>query len=148
MTLLNYSDDSIDMEIQTIEHPNENELEPIVNGVMEYGLSQVNGVRPRKWAFHAKNNGELIAGATGRDHYSQFYLDNIWVKEEYRSRGIGTSIHEKVTACAKRCGCRRVQLNTLNPKAVTLYQRLGYEILAEIDDYADGFKLYYMAKVI
>ncbi len=136
------------MKIETIENPSENEVDSIVKGVMEYGLSKVNEVIPRKWAFHAKSSGELIGGATGRDHFSQFYLDNIWVKEEHRSRGLGASIHEEVTACAKRCGCRRIQLNTLNSKAVKFYQKLGYEILAEIDDYTDGFTLYYMARII
>lgn len=133
------------MEIETIENPSEFEVQPIINGVMEYGLSQVNGVVPRKWAFHAKKSNELIGGATGRDHFSQFYLDNIWVKEEYRSKGIGESIHKEVVACAKKCGCRKIQLNTLNEKAAKFYSGLGYATLSVIEDYVDGFNLYYMA---
>ena len=136
------------MKIATLENPSDSDVEPIINGVMEYGLSQVSGVMPRIWAFHAMDCSELVGGATGRDHFSQFYLDNIWVKEEYRIKGIGKNIHEEEIACARKCGCRRVQLNTLNSKAVKFYLRLGYEILAEIEGYVDGFNLYYMAKTI
>ncbi len=134
------------MEMTIIENPSKSEIEPIVKGVMEYGLSQVSGIMPRKWAFHVRDGNDLIGGATGRDHLSQFYLDNIWVKEQLRSKGIGTKIHDEVITCAKNCGCRRVQLNTLNSKAVAFYRKLGYEILAEIEGYVDSFSLYYMAK--
>ncbi|MCU7917883.1 MAG: GNAT family N-acetyltransferase [Candidatus Thiodiazotropha sp. (ex Epidulcina cf. delphinae)] len=136
------------MEITAIEDPNELDSKPIEDGVMEYGLMQVNETAPKKWAFYAKNCGELIGGAIGRVHFSQFYLDNIWVKEDARSRGIGESVHQKVVACAERYGCRRIQLNTLNEKAVKFYRRLGYETLAMIEDYVDGFNLYYMAREI
>lgn len=136
------------MKISTIEDPNSEESKPIEDGITEYGLSQVNGIAPKKWAFHAVEAGEIVGGAIGRVHFSQFYLDNIWVKEEFRSEGLGTKIHESVVACAKQCACQRIQLNTLNEKAIGFYTRLNYEILATIEGYVDGFNLYYMAKKI
>ena len=136
------------MELITIEDPNENEIEPIVNGVIEYGLSQVGGIKPGKWAFHAKDSNMIIGGAIGRNHFSQFYLDHIWVEEANRSKGIGRQIHSEVIACAESCGCKRIQLNSLNKAAVTFYRGMGYETLATIEEYVDGFTLYYMAKRI
>ena len=136
------------MEVSTIEEPSPEESKPIEVGIMEYGLSQVNGIAPKKWAFHAMENGEIIGGATGRVHFSQFYLDNIWVKEEFRSKGIGTRLHEAIIACAKQSACKRIQLNTLNEKAVEFYVGLSYETLAVIEGYVDGFNLYYMARKI
>ena len=115
---------------------------------MEYGLSQVQNKLPRSWAFHAKDDNIIIGWAIGRDHFSQFYLDHIWVKEEFRSKGLGSKIHEQVLQCANSCGCTRIQLNTLNKKAVDFYKKLGYSTLAIIEEYIDGFDLYYMAKKI
>ncbi|OUS26099.1 hypothetical protein A9Q99_19170 [Gammaproteobacteria bacterium 45_16_T64] len=136
------------MMITTIEDPTAEESKPIEDGVLEYGLSQVGGVMPTKWAFHATSENKIIGGATGRVHLSQFYLDNLWVLESLRSRGYGTAIHEVVVARAQLCGCKRIQLNTLNEKAVALYTRLDYENIATVHGYADGFTLYYMAKEI
>ena len=136
------------MEVLTIENPNEQDTKPIEQGVMQYGLLQVGGEIPRKWAFHMKVENKIIGGATGRDHFSQFYLDNIWVKEEYRSKGIGQRIHEDVVACAERCGCNRILLSTLNKRASQFYRKLGYEHLAVIEEYVVGFNLIYMAKII
>ncbi|HBC57099.1 MAG TPA: hypothetical protein DCZ03_08040 [Gammaproteobacteria bacterium] len=136
------------MDVTRIEDPKTDDSKAIDDGVMEYGLSQVNGVLPKKWAFVAKEEGEVIGGATGRVHFSQFYLDNLWVKENHRSKGYGTRIHSAVMSCAKEQGCKRIQLNTLNKKAVGLYRRLNYETVAVIEGYVDGFNLYYMAKQI
>jgi ribosomal protein S18 acetylase RimI-like enzyme len=136
------------METITIENPDENDTKPIEDGVSQYGLMQVDGKTPRKWAFHIRDSNELIGGATGRDHFSQFYLDNIWVKDEHRSKGIGKILHDEVIACAKNCSCKRILLSTLNNKAVTFYRKLGYKQLTVIEEYVDGFNLYYMARDI
>ncbi|MDX9990270.1 GNAT family N-acetyltransferase [Thiothrix unzii] len=136
------------MNLITIENPKEDETKPIINGIIEYGLSQVQNKLPRSWAFHAKDENIIVGGAIGRDHFSQFYLDHIWVREEFRSKGLGSHIHEQILDCASSCGCRRIQLNTLNKRAVDFYTKLGYSTLAIIEEYVDGFDLYYMAKEI
>jgi GNAT superfamily N-acetyltransferase len=136
------------MEMLTIENPDEKDTKPIEEGVMQYGLLQVDGEKPRKWAFHMKDNGKIIGGATGRDLFSQFYLDNIWVKEEYRSMGIGEEIHKEVVACAIKCDCNKILLSTLNRRASKFYKKLGYETLAVIEEYVIGFNLIYMEKKI
>ncbi|MGL5404927.1 MAG: GNAT family N-acetyltransferase [Acinetobacter sp.] len=136
------------MNLTTIENPKDDETKPIINGIMEYGLSQIQNRLPRLWAFHAKSGDIIVGGAVGRDHFSQFYLDHLWVKEELRSKGLGSRIHEQVLQCANSCGCKRIQLNTLNKRAVDFYIKLGYSTLAIIEEYVDGFDLYYMAKEI
>jgi ribosomal protein S18 acetylase RimI-like enzyme len=136
------------METLTIENPDEKDTKPIEDGVFQYGLLQVGSKAPRKWAFHIRDLDGLLGGATGRDHFSQFYLDYIWVKEEHRSKGMGKILHEEVVACAQVCGCKRILLSTLNLDAVHFYRKLGYKQLTVIEDYVDGFDLYYMARSI
>ena len=136
------------MEILKISSPTSDDVKSVVDGVVEYGLSQVDGIMTEQWVIHAVENGEIIGGATGRIHFHQSYLDNLWVKYELRNQGIGSKIHEEVVEISTRSSCSRIQLNTLNLQAVKLYKRLGYEILAEIEGYVDGFCLYYMAKKI
>jgi len=136
------------MNVTFIDDPSEKACKPIENGVLEYGLSEINGDLPKKYAFHACDSGKLIGGAVGRVHLSQCYLDNIWVSEAFRSKGVAKIIHAEVVAYAEMCGCKKIQLNTLNKKAVKLYQQLGYQELAVIKGYADGFDLHYMAKEI
>jgi GNAT superfamily N-acetyltransferase len=121
------------MKISIIENPKDEETSSIEKGVFDYGLAQVEGIVPTKWAFHAVEDGELLGGATGRLHLTQFYLDLVWVKEEFRSKGIGTGILNFILKFAQENRCRRILLNTLNVNAVRLYKRLGYKTLTVID---------------
>jgi hypothetical protein len=64
---INCSEHIIRIGIIIIDNPNQSEVDSIVNYVIEYGLSQVKGVIPRKCAFHVNSrNADIIGGATGR----------------------------------------------------------------------------------
>ena len=54
-------------------------------------------------------------------------------------------MHDSVLELAANLSCSRIQLNTLNIRAVAFYKNLGYETLAIIGEYVDGFDLYYLS---
>lgn len=60
------------------------------------------------------------------------YLDDIYVKEPYRSYGIGSALLRKVFEDARAEGCKRVRWQVLNwnEPAIQVYKRYN----AEIDD--------------
>jgi len=133
------------VKLTIIEQPTTDDTSPIINGVLEYGLDQIGGVLPKNFAIHGKIGNELVGGATGRQHFTQFYLDNLWVHQNFRSKGYGTIMHDSVLELAANLSCSRIQLNTLNIRAVAFYKNLGYETLAIIGEYVDGFDLYYLS---
>ncbi len=133
------------MNIYTIDKPKADDLAPIEEGVMNYGLAQVGNCLPELKAIHLRLDDVLIGGATGKLHFKQFYLDNLWVAESYRSQGYGRKIHEQVVECARNNDCTTIRLQTLNKKAVELYRKLDYAALAKIENYTEGFDLYHMA---
>ena len=132
------------MKISAIEAPSHIEIKPILDGIYEYGLAQICGVEPSQWAAVAKEKGAFIGGATGRVHLQQFYLENLWVKEAFRSQGLGTKLHGEILNIAYEHRCSRVLLNTLNERAVSFYLRLSYKELAVIKDYVPGYDLHYL----
>ena len=121
------------MEIAIIENPKKEQCEPIIQGVLEYGLSQIGGQKPKDTAFHVTNDTQLIGGATARKHFSQFYLDNLWIDREHRSLGIGKKLHQEILQYALKLESKRILLNTLNSRAVSFYKSLGYEEIAVIE---------------
>ena len=60
------------------------------------------------------------------------YLDDIYVKEEYRKLGIGKNLLRKVFEVAAAKGCKRVRWQVLgwNSNAINVYRKAG----ADIDD--------------
>lgn len=61
------------------------------------------------------------------------YLDDVYVKPEYRRKGIGTALIKSVIKEAKRVGATRVRWHVLNwnHRAIELYKKLGAEISDE-----------------
>jgi len=90
------------------------------------------------------NNNELI-GMTGlwtlTRLYSGKYLepDNVYVKNEYRSKGIGEHLIDWLEALAKKRNCEVIELNCYiaNEKGLNFWKKnnfkaLGYHFIKEI----------------
>lgn len=58
------------------------------------------------------------------------YLDDLYVKPEYRCKGIGTKLLKEILALAKKenCGRLRWQVLNWNTAAIKLYEKLGAKI--------------------
>ena len=55
------------------------------------------------------------------------YMDDLYIKPEFRSCGIGTKLIDKVISFAKDSGCHKVrwQVSNWNSPAITFYKKLG-----------------------
>ena len=58
------------------------------------------------------------------------YMDDIYIKHDYRSQGIGTKLINKVIDYAKTSGCKRLhwQVSNWNKPAISIYRKFGAEI--------------------
>ena len=64
------------------------------------------------------------------------YLMNIYVRQEYRGRGIGHTIVKMLVEKARQSGCGKIWLETTEG-ARTLYKSIGFKELTGIMKYAD-----------
>lgn len=81
----------------------------------------------------AKEGGEIVGNV-----FIKFYgtptepypnLEDLYVREDTRGRGVGTALLARSEALVRERGYSRVGLSvnpTLNPRAQALYERLGY----------------------
>ena len=61
------------------------------------------------------------------------FLEDLFVREEDRGRGLGRALAEAAIARARERGCRRIELdvNDANPAALALYEALGFSAWIE-----------------
>jgi ribosomal protein S18 acetylase RimI-like enzyme len=80
-------------------------------------------------------DGDLLVGAVQLivlpdpfRHRSLGLVENVFVKKEYRRRGIAFTMMNEVERLAKMtCHCEYIKLNAETDEAKALYRNLGYE---------------------
>lgn len=103
--------------------------------------------------FVAEINNDIVGFALYFYAYytwvgKSLYLDDIYIKPEYRGKGIGKLLLEKVIHTAKEKDCKRVRWQVLdwNHNAIEFYKKIGAEISSEWlncnlnQDYLKSFK--------
>lgn len=61
------------------------------------------------------------------------WLEDLFVRDRARGRGLGRALSEAALARARKRGCARVELdvNEANPAALALYEALGFSALSD-----------------
>lgn len=133
------------IDITVINTPSSSQIQPIIEGVQNYGESQVEGNAPIKRAFHIKRDGALIGGIVGSQQFERFYMSHLWIAEHCRAQGYGTQLLAECESVLKE-HCSSIILETLNAKAVNFYLKNDYEEVGRIHQYVKGFDLVHLLK--
>lgn len=91
--------------------------------------------------------GDQIIGTTGLHHYTWGPKENVWggwlaIHPDYQGKGYGFCTTTLMIKEAKKLGYKRYYLETSDhpklKKAVSLYKKLGFQKVGEIDGYMAG----------
>lgn len=136
-----------------IEESTREEYDLVDNGIVDYNLSKVPFEKEK--SFISINrvikglNGEVLGGINSILYcWNWLYVDVLWVKEEYRKEGYGSTLLNEVENIAKEKGCKLIHLDTFDFQAKDFYIKHGYEVFGVLDDCPMEHKRYYMKKNI
>ena len=116
------------------------EKEPDAALATEAGLLRDGfGPEPYFRCFMAEWQGEVAGFALYFFQYSTWegrpalYLEDLFVRETFRKRGIGVALFRKLAQTALECNCTRFQWECLdwNRPALDFYQSTGAQVLPE-----------------
>jgi ribosomal protein S18 acetylase RimI-like enzyme len=86
-------------------------------------------------AVHRNEAGEIVAGVSGFTWGGCCHVSYLWVAEALRRSGVGSALLAAVERHARSKRCRLILLSTHDFQAPEFYVRLGYEQVAQIEDY-------------
>jgi GNAT superfamily N-acetyltransferase len=92
------------------------------------------------------DQGHIVGGIVAQTYWNWLVIDLLAVTEEKRGRGLGRRLMEHAEAEARSRGCTRSYTTTYAHQALEFYQRLGYQIAGQLDDYPEGCSLYWLHK--
>ena len=110
-----------------------------VEATKDLTRSALFGNSPSAEALVATIGGEIVGTAIFFHNYSTFvgrkglYLEDIYVKPNHRSCGVGRKILFRLAQIAEQRGCGRMEWTVLdwNDRAINFYNEMGAEILKE-----------------
>lgn len=89
---------------------------------------------------------KFVGGAVGYILYEWYFLELLWILDEYQGQGIGTSIIKKIEDFAIKENLVGIRLETWNFQAKGFYEKMGYEVYATILDCPPGTINYFFKK--
>jgi ribosomal protein S18 acetylase RimI-like enzyme len=129
--------------------PSENEIGFVRESLAQFNRALVgdDGHQPLNLVEYDEK-GNVIGGLLGGTYWGWMYIDILWVKEEYRQRGIGSRLLSEAEGEAVRRGCHHVHLETMSWQAPKFYEKFGYETVGILPDIPKGNQKYLLTKAL
>ncbi|WP_262297960.1 GNAT family N-acetyltransferase [Microvirga sesbaniae] len=125
-------------------------LHPIVlEGVRDFNRTLFAGLPPGRdlaIALRDPDSNEPVGGLCGRMNGGWLAIELLFVPAAFRGMGLATRLIAMAEDEARSKGCHSAWIDTLNPRALELYRRLGYEIFGELENYPVGGSRFFLQK--
>jgi len=129
--------------------PQPSDVEALAEGLNQYGLPTTGTAGFQPLAVFARDrDGALVGGAHGQVNWNWLFVSLFWVSPARRHTGLGSKILAALEAAARERGCTNVHLDTFSFQARPFYERHGYTVFAELEDYPPGHRRFFMRKML
>lgn len=124
----------------------EEERATIIGGLVGYNISRAGDAGYRQLNVLARSGDELVGGLLGSTQWTWLFIGHLWMAETHRGSGTGRSLIAAAEEEAVRRGCKHVHCDTFEFQALPFYQKLGFEVFGQLEDYPPGHTRYYLQK--
>ncbi len=135
---------SIDLE--AIFEPPAKLLEQLDDGLTQFNLAKVGGWECHHIAVAARKDGTLIGGISGTAQWDWLEIELLWVETSEQHQGIGSRLLRAVEQAAVAKGFLNSHVRTGGWQALGFYEKHGYEIFGQLEDYPKGHTTYFLKK--
>jgi len=127
--------------------PQAEDIKAIEHGLTAYNASQ--GI-PFDWVplgiFIRGPGDEILGGLKGGTYWGWLYVGTLWIHEDLRGRGFGRWLLSLAEEEAIKRDCKHSFLDTTSFQALPFYQKQGYMLYSQLDDFPPGHSRYFLRK--
>lgn len=133
------------MKIEFTSSPDESDIDYISQRIIEETPDY--GEAPPFAFFVRDNKKNILAGVNGYIIYGEIYTDQLWVKKEFRDKGIARQLMNEVHNLGAFEGCKVATVQTMCfQKVVEFYEKLGYVKEFERKGHLKNSTCYFLSK--
>lgn len=139
----------MEIHISSEPHASDTDIALIENGIDQFNMT-ITGDRnyhPIK-LFLRDENGQIHGGLVAHIWGGWMYIELLWIEEALRGHDFGTQLVQMAESAARTCGCQNCHLDTFSFQARPFYEKLGYQVYAELPNYPPGHTRYYLRKAL
>jgi ribosomal protein S18 acetylase RimI-like enzyme len=92
------------------------------------------------------DSGKITGGLLGYTHWHWLFVQNLWVAESLRGAGYGRKLLQLAEDEARQRGCEHAYLDIFDFQARGFYEKPGYELFGQLEDYLPGHTRYFLQK--
>lgn len=141
-----------ELNFEVTQNPNNDDLKTISVGLQTHNAKTIGGVATEdelRFAVFAKDiDGRVIGGLRAVASWDWVNIEVIWVDEDARGAGVGQQLLRKAEEFAVSKDVFRLCLETTSFQARGFYEKQGYEVFGELEEYPRGHTMFYMKRVL
>lgn len=135
------------LSLHTSFHPKADDIELLTNKLSEqaFRLKKLSPMKHFNLMLHDPEQ-QVHGGLTGLLYYGCLYIDQLWLSDEYRHQGYGTTLITEAEQLARQHNCRFATLCTMDWEGEPFYKKLGYQVEFVREGYDQDSKMIFMHK--
>ena len=137
----------VENHIMTKSTPSSEELQFLEDRLYEFNRAQTGQDDGQLFAFFVRNDQqEIVAGLSGWTWAKACEIRMLWVHPAWRGQGYGRSLLESAEQEARGRGCKVILISSYSFQAPAFYQKGGYELAWQLNDFPPGQQNCYLVK--
>jgi GNAT superfamily N-acetyltransferase len=121
--------------------PTPSDLQFLEDRLYEFNSRQVGRADGQLFGFIIRNEQqEIQAGIAGWTWAQACCIQQLWVHDSLRGQGLGRQLLEAAEQEARSRGCRVIMIETYSFQAPGFYQKCGYELAWQCEDFPPGHR--------
>jgi GNAT superfamily N-acetyltransferase len=134
--------------IELIEQPDAHLCQVIEAKLMAYNFAHLGYKKIPVALVDYDDNKEMLCAALAKVYGQWFLLEYLWVDERLRGQGKGSEMLARLEQVAREKGCRYILLDTLDFQAKPFYEKHGYSLQWQQDNYPEHGHKYFLLKTL
>jgi GNAT superfamily N-acetyltransferase len=136
-----------DLSYELTDTPAPADLERVDAGLHLFNLAAADMAAIRPLAcFARRSDGTVVGGVRARSWGTAFEIQQVWVDELWRRRGIASVLLQRIEQAARERGGSVIYLDTFSFQAPALYLCNGYSIAWQVGGFPDRIVKYLMVR--